>query len=316
MKRFWKQFVLAAALGLGLPAIVVAWAVVTRIPREPEASEEPHLALDQQLLIPVFQRDGSLETMDMETYLTGVILAEMPTDFELEALKAQAIVARTYALKRLEAGSKHEGGGVCTDPGCCQGYATSDEFQKAQVDKVCQAVAETDGLVLTYGGSFIDATYFSSSGGSTEAAIAVWGTDVPYLQAVDSPGEENAAHDTDYVQFSGEEFAGMLEVNLTGDPASWFGTITHTSGGGVDTIEIGGELYQGTRLRSILGLRSTKFNISVSGDTITIETHGFGHRVGMSQYGADAMAASGSSCAEILSHYYPGTSLEKMRQQT
>ena len=168
---------------------------------------------------------------------------------------------------------------------------------------------ETENLVLSYQGELIEATYFSCSGGSTEDAVAVWGTDVPYLQAVASPGEENAAHYSDTVTFKAEEFASLLGLDLTGAPKSWIGPVSYTEGGGVDTMEIGGVRFKGTTLRSALGLRSTAFSVSCTNDAVTITTRGFGHRVGMSQYGADAMAVNGSTFEEILSYYYQGTEL-------
>lgn len=307
--RLWKQLLLSAAVGLALPALALVLSMGKPGATAQETTLPEESGGDAAMLLRVLDEDGKTVAMDMQSYLTGVVLAEMPTDFEAEALKAQAVVARTYALKRLETGDKHPGS-VCTRPGCCQGYRDPEEFPDLAVKKAANAVEETDGMVLRYGGELIDATYFSCSGGSTEDAAAVWGADVPYLQAVDSPGE-NAAYDTDRVQFSGEEFAGMLEQNLPGEPEAWFGPVTYTRGGGVDTMEIGGRVYRGTELRSIFGLRSTDFTVSVEEDTIEIETHGFGHRVGMSQYGADAMAASGSSFDEILAHYYVGTSLDK-----
>ena len=169
---------------------------------------------------------------------------------------------------------------------------------------------DTSGYVLTYQGELIEATYFSCSGGSTEDAVAVWGTDVPYLRATDSPGEENAAHYTDTVTFTPAEFANALSLELTGNPAGWLGKVTYTAGGGVDTMEIGGISFKGTALRKILNLRSTAFTMSAGENGITVTTKGYGHRVGMSQYGADAMAVAGSSFAEILAHYYRGTTLE------
>lgn len=307
--RLWKQLFLSAAVGLALPALALVLSMGKPGATAQETTLPEESGGDAAMLLRVLDEDGKTVAMDMQSYLTGVVLAEMPTDFEAEALKAQAVVARTYALKRLETGDKHPGS-VCTRPGCCQGYRDPEEFPEKAAEKAANAVEETDGQVLRYGGELIDATYFSCSGGSTEDAAAVWGADVPYLQAVDSPGE-NAAYDTDTVRFSAEEFAGMLEQNLPGEPEAWFGPVTYTRGGGVDTMEIGGRTYRGTELRSIFGLRSTDFTVSVAGDTIEIETHGFGHRVGMSQYGADAMAASGSSFDEILAHYYVGTSLEK-----
>ena len=250
--------------------------------------------------------------MEMDTYLTSVLLGELPADFEDETLKAQAVVARTYALKRSLSGKKHPQGAVCMQASCCQAYCTPDDYilkgGKAEtVERFKRAVIETKGRVLLYRGELIDATYFSCSGGRTESAIAVWGTDVPYLQALDSPGEESASHYKDQIVMRSDAFSDCLGVVLTGDPSSWIGNITYTSGGGVDTIVIGGVLFHGTELRQKLDLYSTAFSIVPDGNNVHIYTRGFGHRVGMSQYGADAMATSGSEFPEILNYYYPGT---------
>ncbi len=262
----------------------------------------------------VLQTNGSLISMELETYLVGVLLGEMPLDFHEEALKAQAVVARTYTLKRTTTGQKHPSGGVCTNSVCCQAYCDANQYllsggEREAVNKAISAVTATAGQVLTYQGELIEATYFSCSGGRTEDALAVWGHEIPYLQAVDSPGEEKATYYTDHVQFSSREFANRLGINLQGLPASWFGVISYTDGGGVDTMVIGGVAFKGILLRQKLGLRSTAFSVAAVGDTIYISTKGFGHRVGMSQYGAEAMAVTGSVYQEILSHYYPGTSL-------
>lgn len=248
--------------------------------------------------------------MGLEDYLTGVVLAEMPASFETEALKAQAVVARTYALKASQSG-KH-GGGVCGDYACCQAYIAAADYSGGaeNLEKVRTAVEATEGLVLTYEGALIEATYFSCSGGSTEDAVAVWGTDFPYLRAVDSPGEEGAAHHTDTVSFTKDQLEKKLGLTLSGNQESWIGAAAHTAGGGIQTITIGGKTFTGTEIRSLLGLRSTAFTIEPAGEGVTITTRGFGHRVGMSQYGADAMAASGSSFVEILAYYYRGTTLE------
>ena len=181
--------------------------------------------------------------------------------------------------------------------------------KERDVQRIRDIVAATEGQVLTYEGKLIEATYFSCSGGATEDAVAVWGTDVPYLQSVESPGEEQAAHYTDTVSFSPTDFASRLGISLTGEPSKWFSERTYTEGGGVATMKIGTETFSGTQLRKILGLRSTAFEIETDDDVIVITTHGYGHRVGMSQYGADAMAAVGSTYPDILTHYYQGTEL-------
>lgn len=318
VKKFWKEILCAGVLGLLLPAVALRWAWSKRIPEDIPAQTletAPTQAKSRSLSIPVLLEDGPAVSMDMEEYLAGVILAEMPADFELEAKKAQAVVARTYALLRNVTAVKHDGGAVCTDPSCCQGYISPEEYvQKGggwdAVEQARQAARQTQDQVLTYDGALIEATYFSCSGGRTEDAVAVWGADIPYLRSTDSPGEENAAHYTDTVRFSASEFTSALGAELSGTPETWFGEITYTQGGGVDTMVIGGVTYKGTTLRACLGLRSTAFAMTALGDTITVTTKGYGHRVGMSQYGAEAMAAQGSSYDQILAHYYQGTTLE------
>lgn len=329
MKGIWRDIVTALVMGMLLPGTVLNFAAAL-LEGKPEKAPEQAAAVEalaetaEETLPPTVpltmrlrKKSGEVVNGDLDTYLVGVVLAEMPASFEMEALKAQAVVARTYTRKAYVTDGKHGDGSVCTNPGCCQAYISEEAYlakggTRADVDKVRYAVAATSGYVLTYGESLIEATYFSCSGGSTEDAVAVWGTDYPYLRAVDSPGEEGAAHFADSVTFTPQEFQKALGVTLAGDAGDWFGNVTYTGGGGVDTMTIGGETYTGTRLRSLLGLRSTAFAVDVGEEGITVTTHGFGHRVGMSQYGADAMAVAGSSFQEILEHYYPGTTLTKL----
>lgn len=321
MKRRTKEILTAIFLGGLVPAICFRLAEKRVLQSQP-AQNEPTVQettqeitksnLDQQQ-IPVLLADGTVQIMELDTYITGVVLAEMPADFEIEALKAQAVVARTYALKRVITGQKHAQQAVCTDSVCCQAfYADAEHYESEEfLEKVRTAVKETENQVLTYDGNLIEATYFSCSGGRTEDALAVWGEEIPYLQSVESPGEEQAAHYVDTVSFSSKDFCQKMGRELSGAPAGWIGEVTYTEGGGVETIYIGGEQYEGTQVRQLLGLRSTAFIITAAGDTIIVTTKGFGHRVGMSQYGADAMAAGGSSYAQILAHYYPGTELQQ-----
>lgn len=318
MDQFWKDMGIAVTMGLVVPTVLLG-AVVSFAPlvqEKPSQMESVTQAVTlpaaSEMLIPVLEDGGQIIQIDLDEYLTCVVLAEMPVSFEDEALKAQSIVARTYTLRAANGAAKHEQAAVCTDSACCQGYMEVETFlnkggKEKDVQRIRNLVASTAGQVLTYEGELIEATYFSCSGGATEDAVAVWGTDVPYLQSVESPGEEHATHYTDTVTFSAADFAERLGVKLSGKPADWFGSVTYTNGGGVDTMTIGGEIYSGTALRSLLGLRSTAFEAAVDADTIRITTHGYGHRVGMSQYGADAMAASGSTYPEILAYYYQGT---------
>lgn len=310
---------MAVVMGMILPGILLNWPVEPERTPEYEPRNQPDApaaeTVKSSLRMKLRREDGTVTTMDMDEYLVGVILAEMPSTFEAEAKKAQAVAARTYARKAWVTGGKHGDGSVCQVSGCCQAYiAPAAYLQKGgdqrAIDKARHAAEETSGLVLTYEGSLIEATYFSCSGGTTEDAVAVWGTDFPYLRSVDSPGEDHAVHDSDSVRFTGEEIEKKLGIPLTGASKDWFRNFRYTAGGGVDTVEVGGVVCAGTFLRSKLGLRSTAFTVEADGDGVTITTRGFGHRVGMSQYGADAMAMAGSTYEEILAHYYPGTSLE------
>lgn len=258
-------------------------------------------------------------TLPLEEYITGVLVSEMPAGFHEEAKKAQAVAARTFAMNIMQYGVKHGIGKICPEPGCCQGYLTKEDFLRYGGTEEGYALArkaaeETQGLVITYGENLIDATYFSCSGGRTEAAVAVWGSDIPYLQSVDSPGEEDAAFYTDTVRFSASQLEEALGVTLSGSLSSCFGGVTYTEGGGVQTMRIGGREYSGAQLRSLLGLRSQSFTVTVLSDSVLITTRGWGHRVGMSQYGADAMARTGKDFTQILKHYYQGVEIEAYGQ--
>lgn len=316
-----RELVLAMVLGLGIPWLIynlmedtipISQLQADMQEKETEAVDGTIPTNSQEVIMQVLMPDQTVEQMPLESYVAGVVLAEMPADFELEALKAQAVAARTYALKRYHTGQKHAAGVVCTDPACCQAYCSRSEYLgrgngEADADKVYDAAEQTAGLVLMYGGQLIDATYFSCSGGQTEDALAVWGKDIPYLQSVTSPGEEAATHYIDTVSYTRKEVEQKLQRELTGD---WLGSVSYTEGGGVDEIVIGGTSYKGTEIRTLLGLRSTAFLMTAVGDTVTVTTKGYGHRVGLSQYGADAMAVGGSDFEEILYHYYPGAILQ------
>lgn len=307
-----KQMLIPFLWGLVVPLVMLG--ILVRMEKDPQEQEKETTLPARENMISVQQEDGQVEQMKLQEYLVRVVLAEMPTSFPEEALKAQAVVARTYGFRRQESG-KHPQGAVCTQASCCQGYREEAVFlelggSEEALEKVRRAVEQTRGQVLTYEGDLIDATYFSCSGGATEAAVAVWGTDVPYLQSVESPGEEAAAFYTEEMVFSAGDFAVCVGFENEGDPETWFSDITYTEGGGVDKITILGQEYKGTRLRQLLGLRSTCFQIEADGNRIYITTRGYGHRVGMSQYGAKAMAEAGNGYEEILAHYYVGTKLE------
>jgi len=265
---------------------------------------------------------GKPTVMTLADYLAGVVAAEMPASFDDAALEAQAIASRTFAL-RLKEKPKHKDADVCDDSACCQAYQDSaaaaaklGDGAAVLLDKVRRVVDATDGEVLTYRGALIEATYFSCSGGATESAAAVWGSDVPYLQSVSSPGEEKCSRYSDETDVPLEKFrSAVLAANPSADlsenPSGWFGAEQKTQGGGVAALTIGGVSFRGTELRTMFGLRSTRFALSIGPESIRFTTYGYGHRVGMSQYGAEAMAKQGSDAKTILLHYYTGAELTK-----
>lgn len=280
----------------------------TSTPETPQVSQD----FDSSFRLPVL-RDGVVERMDLRRYLTGVLLAEMPSSFQEEALKAQAVSSRTYALRSCQH-RRHEDAALCTNPGCCQGWVDPQGVDSAARARAEAAVLATDGLAIYYEGQLIEATFFSCSGGQTETAAAVWGNDLPYLQAVESPGEEGAAHYSDEIQISLEAFRAALEalspgLSLEGDPSAWLGEIRLTPGGGVEQIWLGGQPFAGTALRSCFELPSTVFTLELDEDGAVFKTRGYGHRVGMSQYGAEAMARAGNDFLTILHWYYQGVEI-------
>ncbi len=323
MNLLYKQLLQAIALGMLLPGLLFGTITESDWVDDPSYEEPsptiattPENEKPESIEIPVLQDSGEVEMMGLENYICCVVLGEMPANFEVDALKAQAVAARTYTLRCIQEGDRHPQGAVCTDYRCCQSYKEPEEYlasggSQEKIDKVFTSVRETAGEVIRYDGELIYATYFASSGGCTEDASEVWGQAFPYLKAVYSPGERDTEYQGDRTTYTLQGFQDKLGVTLTGNPESWFGWTTYTIGGGVDLMRIGGRLYTGVELRSLFGLRSTIFSVTTTEDSITFETYGYGHRVGLSQYGADAMAVNGKDYHEILAHYYWGTTVEQ-----
>lgn len=294
-----------------LPAVMISalssgFSKADDLPAIPKKNREPYE-------ITVLDSAGRSHSMELETYVTGVVLGEVSAEFHEEALKAQAVAVRTYTLYCIEVLKKHSGGAVCTDYHCCQAYCDPNEYGGTDLElkKVGDAVEQTAGEVLRYGSDLICATYFASSGGITEDASEVWGKPYPYLKSVESYGEENCGYFSQQVSILPSELLEILGVQLKGSPSSWFGMIKYTVGGGVDLMRIGGRLYTGVELRKLLNLRSTIMKITATDEEIIINTKGYGHRVGMSQHGANAMANDGKGYRDILAHYYRDTTLHQ-----
>ncbi len=272
--------------------------------------------------------DGETETMTLEDYLWGVVAAEMPAAFQQEALNAQAIAARTYTLYRLaNPSASHPEADICGDSTCCQAWMSVEErtaqwdSEKADgyAEKITQAVSSTDGLALYYEGEPILAAFHAISAGSTKSALEVWGQDIPYLQAVESPeGEDVAPNYYSAVTVDKADFATTFseaypEADLTAeDCGDWFGEETYDEAGLPISIEIGGVQVDTSQVRTLFDLRSATFTVECEGDTITFYVTGYGHGVGMSQYGANALAKEGKTAEEILAWYYTGAEVKSM----
>lgn len=266
-----------------------------------------------------FSDEGRTEEMDINEYLKCVVAAEMPADFEAEALKAQAVAARTYLYSHIEQAQKgniaegHNGAAVCTDSSHCQAYISADERRKswgdaadANWEKVSGAVESTTGEIMTYNGETISAVFHSTSSGSTEAAVDVWGSDVPYLQSVASVGDEQSPKYKSEVSMSEAEFKNIAEDKVDG--VDWSkGVVTdiaRSGAGGIISLKLGGIEVKGTDFRTIFDLRSTNVEIINENGSVKMSVKGYGHGVGMSQYGANYLASQGKKYEGILKTYY------------
>ena len=213
---------------------------------------------------------------------------------------------------------------ICADSTCCQAYIERSDAQarwglnaQSYSEKIARAVADTDGLGVTYGGEPIQALFFSSSPGRTVDAAAVWGSQVDYLTGVDSPeGEEVPNYHTQVDKTAQEVRQAVLDAypgaDLSGDPSGWFGQADRDAGGTVRSIPLGGVTLTGGQVRSLFALRSAAFTVAWDGSKFTFSVTGYGHGVGMSQYGANAMAKEGKGFREILTWYYTGTAVEEL----
>ena len=260
--------------------------------------------------------------LDMQDYLTGVLAAEMPASFPEEALKAQAVAARTYTLYRSAAGRHGEqGADVCSDPGCCQAWqGAADRLVKwgenaeKYEQKLRAAVTDTAGQILTWNGQPVFAAFHSSSAGATEDCGAVW-SPLPYLLSVKSP--EDAESVPDYItylrcaplDFRDTVLSAHPEADFSAPEESWIGPCSLDGSGRVATLSLGGAELSGTELRRLFSLRSTAFSLEYRDGQFLFTVTGSGHGVGMSQYGAKVMAEEGADYVRILTHYYPGTLL-------
>ena len=298
------------------------------IPKETviQVQENEHNYKQYNIIKLLHEKTGEIEKLNIDEYLHGVVSAEMPANFHEEALKAQAIVARTYTIYKIENGSKHEGADICDLASCCQAWISKENrFAKwnepereSNWKKIVTAVEATKGQIITYEGKPINAFFHSNSGGSTETATNVWGgKNYPYLQTVATSGEDA------YTQYSSnvtltkdelikkiKEYYSEIEINFFNE--NEIQILEKTESGRVKTIKFGNIQISGVEARTIFGLRSAKFTVKIDGDNVVFEVLGYGHGVGMSQTGADSMAKLGNDYQTIVKHYYTGVEIQNI----
>ena len=284
----------------------------------PEASAEPESAaggLDSELSFTVLTADG-VETVTMSDWLPGVVAGEMPALFEEEALKAQAVAARTYIMYSMgREKPAHPEADVCDDLACCKAHSTDEELREKwgesyeeNMARVLEAVRSTDGEYMSYGGEVIQAVFHSSSAGRTEDSAAIWQAE-PYLVSVESPETaEDVPNYVTSVTVSPEDFREAVlavhpEAEFGEDPAFWLGAAVRDASGRVESVDIGGAQVPGTELRTLFELRSTAFTLDYTAEGFLFTVTGYGHGVGMSQYGANVMAET----ARTMRRYSPTT---------
>lgn len=267
---------------------------------------------------------GQIEEINLDEYLYGVVSAEMPASFQIEAIKAQAVVARTYTIYQIQNnGNKHEGAHICDSSQCCQAWITKeDRFAKweeaereSNWQKITKAVDETAGKIITYEGKPINAFFHSNSGGVTESSVNIWGgVEYPYLKSVETSGEEGYSQYSSEVSFTQEELLNKIkekypEVQIDFNAEDCIQILEYTDSGRVRTIKFGNTQIAGTEARTILGLKSTNFVVNKQEGKIIFSVTGYGHGVGMSQTGADSLAKSGKGYEEIIKHFYTGVQI-------
>lgn len=264
------------------------------------------------------EKEGEVREFDIEEYLVGVLAAEMPATYETEALKAQAVAARSYIMSRMGVRTaEHPTADVCTSSAHCKAwlseYELSERFGEKTdeyIEKFRGAVAATLGEYMEYEGEVVEAFFFASSGGRTENPAEVWGGSRPYLKSVSSEVEAFAAELDSRVSVAAAEFDSVM-IGAGAGRECGIGAITRTEGGSVAEIEIGGKVFRGTEIRRLFGLKSANFTVQKNGENIVFSVKGSGHGVGMSQFGANLMAKQGKKYTEILAHYYTNIQIVK-----
>lgn len=309
---FLTVFIFPAILGLCTPRSISL----------PPSSAIPDTASQNLTISCLDTKTNQISQINPEEYLVGVLAAEMPASYEAEALKAQAVAARSYIFSKVgKKNTEHPDAAICTNPSHCKGWLSESDAkakwkaseQHTNWQKLCSAVASTKGEYMTYENEIVEACFFASGGSRTENSEDVWQASLPYLRSVENP--EPVADTTSEVSFTHKQFMEKLTPHLTSHPnetSPSFSEISRTNGGSVASVSFCGQSFKGTEIRNIFGLKSANFTISSDSETVTFHVTGHGHGVGMSQKGANQMAKNGKKYTEILSHYYTNIQIVKM----
>ncbi len=272
--------------------------------------------MKDELYTLAFITDEGIKKISLDEYLIGVVMSELPYTFEAEAIKAQAVAARTYAIRELEIGARHGEGALCDDPSHCSAFITEKEYEdrygseafEIAYQKVKDAVKQTDGEIITYGGEPCCAVYHSASDGYTENSYNLWGTETPYLKSV---GSYEIAP-TSEIEIKEADMTRMLSNYGTPKGCPDEVLVSHNDSGRCKTVTINGVSLKGKTARTIFGLKSCDFDLYYRNGIYTFCVRGYGHGIGLSQYGANEMAKAGKTYDQILLHYYSGVTLESI----
>ncbi|WP_257348124.1 stage II sporulation protein D [Pseudalkalibacillus decolorationis] len=297
----------------------------TTVPAVKKTTDNQPIVFQSSVDVSVYKTAANqVKSVPLEQYVKGVVAAEMPADFKMEALKAQALTARTYIIKMLlnETDLNLPEGADITDSKMHQVYRSDDELKRDwgkdydwKMKKIKKAVKETEGQIITYDNKPIDALFFSTSNGHTQNSEDYWPSAFPYLKSVESPWDKQSPKFT-YKQALPVSFVEKklgVELKEDGEVGK---VLSRTSGNYVDTIQINGKKLNGKDVRDSLDLRSSDFTMVKQDDKVIVQTQGFGHGVGMSQYGANGMAKEGKSYKDILKHYYNGITITNNKAYT
>ena len=331
MKRFLKFLMIFILVIFILPALCTRKTIDTNANTE---VNENNVSNSDNIPVYDYSKYGTIklyhskaetiEELPIDEYLYGVVSAEMPATYEMEALKAQAIVSRTYTLYQIINGkSKHGEAELCDDSKCCQAWISKDDrfakWKEAVIEtnwnKIVTSVKDTSGKIIVYDNKPIGAFFHSNSGGKTENVANVWGSSsMPYLQSVETSGENDYSQYSSEVVLKKDELLDKLkqkynDISIDFNSEKPIEILEYTESKRVKTIKFGNTTLSGTETRSLLGLKSTMFSVNIDGDNVVFSVVGYGHGVGMSQTGADSMAKNGYNCDDIIKHFYTGVDI-------